>query len=318
MAFNFVKFQRGTPKQYDRLKNAQGGSRLENDALYFIYDKTAPENGGLLYLGDVLIGGTSNAVNSTALSDLTDVDLSNTTLLDGMILQYNLTSQKWTPVAGSELLPIVASGTKIDNQTANDVLDRIDPNPIEGDIVFVNNVPYISDGTQWRLLVGQDLEERVSALETGLEAVDGKIDAAIARANHLSYEVVQTLPTVTDENSNTLTNKVFLVPNGQDSGENRYDEYMLVNGNYEKVGNFGPDLSNYVTLTTFNTDIGNLQTSINNLRSNFDNYVLISTYENEIGDINALRTKAEDNDITVVEELVELHDRLIWHELKTE
>ena len=35
MAANFVKFQRGTQAQYDRLKTA---GRLESDALYFIYD----------------------------------------------------------------------------------------------------------------------------------------------------------------------------------------------------------------------------------------------------------------------------------------
>ena len=312
MALNFVKFQRGSAAAYENLKR---NNRLESDALYFIYDSSAPEEGGLLYLGDVLIGGTSSAVNSTALSDLTDVNLSGTTLLDGMILQYNATSHQWTPIANSELRPIVASGTQVDGQSIQDVLDRIDPNPIEGDIVFVNNVPYISDGTQWRLLVGQDLEERVSTLEMGLEAVDGKIDAAIARANHLSYQVVSTLPTITQDNTSTLTNKVFLVPNGESTGDDRYEEYMLVNGNYEKLGTFGADLDDYVTVTTFNTDIGNLQTSINNLRSSLDNYVLVSTYEDEVGDVSDLRTATGDNDITIVEEIVELHDRLIWHDM---
>lgn len=312
MALNFVKFQRGSAAAYENLKR---NHRLESDALYFIYDSSAPEEGGLLYLGDVLIGGTSSAVNSTALSDLTDVNLSGTTLLDGMILQYNATSHQWTPIASSELRPVIAAGTQVDGQSVQDVLNRIDSTPADGDIIFVNNVPYIYDGTNWRLLVGQDLEDRVTALETGMEAVDGKIDAAIARANHLSYQVVSTLPTITQDNTSTLTNKVFLVPNGESTGDDRYEEYMLVNGNYEKLGTFGADLDDYVTVTTFNTDIGNLQTSINNLRSSLDNYVLVTTYENEVGDISDLRTATGDNDITIVEEIVELHDRLIWHDM---
>ena len=312
MALNFVKFQRGSAAAYENIKR---NNRLESDALYFIYDSSAPEEGGLLYLGDVLIGGTSSAVNSTALSDLTDVNLSGTTLLDGMILQYNATSHQWTPIASSELRPVIAAGTQVDGQSVQDVLNRIDSTPADGDIIFVNNVPYIYDGTNWRLLVGQDLEDRVTALETGMEAVDGKIDAAIARANHLSYQVVSTLPTITQDNTSTLTNKVFLVPNGESTGDDRYEEYMLVNGNYEKLGTFGTDLDDYVTVTTFNTDIGNLQTSINNLRSSLDNYVLVTTYEDEVGDVSDLRTATGDNDITIVEEIVELHDRLIWHDM---
>jgi len=60
-------------------------NRLEDNALYFIYDENEPNNGGLLYLGKILIGGINNSIGSTSLSDLIDVNI-ETSLIDGMIL----------------------------------------------------------------------------------------------------------------------------------------------------------------------------------------------------------------------------------------
>lgn len=306
---NFVKFQRGTQAQYNRLK--QMGS-LESDALYFIYDKTRPNDGGLLYLGDVLIGGTSSASGGAiSLNELTDIDFSGVTLLDGMILQYNDTTEKWEPVSRNEFLPSVNSGTKTGNKTDNDILNEIDPTPVEGDIVFVDNIPYIYNGNSWQLLVGQDLQNRVATLESQMQAVDGKIATAVSNAQHLKYEVVGTLPSTLNAKANTI----YLVGDGTTQGNNKYEEYMLVNNNFEKLGNFGPNLDNYVTTTSFNNKVGELESSISGLQSNFNNYVLISTYSNEIGDISDLRTATGDNTSTVVDVLVDIHDRLIWNEL---
>ena len=314
MPLNFVKFQRGTQAQYDRLKNAAGGSRLESDALYFVYDSTKPQDGGLLYLGEVLIGGTGSAAGVSNLSELSDVNLGS--LVDGSILRYNLTSQTWESIAPGDLLPIVESGVTTGQEVYQNVLQRIDPTPMEGDIVFVDSTPYIYNGSSWQLLVGDELEGRVAALESGLAAVDGKIATAIAQANHLTYDVVQALPTITDDNVSSLSKTVFLVPNGDTTGDDRYVEYMLVNGQFEKLGNFGVDLNNYVTTTTFNTTVGDLQQAIAGLQNSLNDYVLVETYADEVGDISDLRTAVGDNDITLVEEVTELHDRLCWHPIE--
>jgi len=81
MALNYVKFQRGTQENYNKLKMSDKG--IDKNTLYFIYNKDSPETGGLLYLGDVLIGG-SGSINVTAFGDLTDVDLQG--LSDGSFL----------------------------------------------------------------------------------------------------------------------------------------------------------------------------------------------------------------------------------------
>ena len=312
MALNFVKFSRGSATAYAALKR---NHNLDNETLYFIYDSTAPEEGGLLYLGDVLIGGTGAAAGATTLNELTDVTITGS-LVDGMVLQYNGTAQRWEAASLAESLPTILSGHKAGQQTDNDILTQVDPTPITGDIVFVDDVPYIYNGSSWQLLVGQDLETRVSTLETQMQAVDGKIATAISNANHLSYEVVQTLPTITQQNASDLAKTVFLLPNGETTGDNRYDEFMVVNGNFEKVGNFSSNLSNYVTTTTFNSTVGDLQDSIAALQTNLqNNYVSINLYEQEIGDITDLQTATGDNNITVIDEIINLENRLTWNEL---
>lgn len=303
----FVKFQRGTQAQYDRLKL---NNRLESDALYFIYDSQAPENGGLLYMGDILIGGTGSAIGASALNDLSDVNLSGVSLIDGMVLQYNNTSHNWEPVSATNLSLKVESGTKTESQTDNDVLALVDPTPKEGDIVFVDGKPYIYNGSSWQILIGQNLEDRVTALETQIQAVDSKIATAISTANHLSYQVVQSLP------QTPVNNIIYLVGDGTKSGDDKYEEWMLVNNGLEKIGNFAPDLSGYVTTSDFNTAVANLNTEISGLSANLNNYVLTTTYNTEVGDIAQLRTAVNDNSATIVDTLIEVHDSIVWHAIE--
>lgn len=345
MALNFVKFQRGSQEAYNRLKTAH---RLESDALYFIYDKDYPDEGGLLYLGEVLIGGAGTS-GAKILDELIDVNMGGTALLDGMILQFNQQTSKWVPKpikqaienAGADLnidLPIVETTTKSDSETVNSAINRIDSNPLEGDIVFVNGTPYIYDGSNWVILTGSDLTTRVTNLETTvngmnnsitgltttvgnmqteLGSVDGRIAAAIQNANHLTYKIEDTLPTITSENANSLSKTVFLIPNGNTDGDDKYDEYMYIASNnaYEKLGSWGANLDNYVTTTTFETRVGNLEAGMANLSSTLAPYLKIVDYKSEVGDINTLRAATGNNSSTVIDEVVNLSSRLQWHEL---
>lgn len=331
MALNFVKFQRGSQAAYDRLKL---NNRLEDDALYFIYDKDQPDDGGLLYLGKVLIGGTGTAVGASQLDDLSDVTISGVTLQDGMILKYNATSSQWKPISiktaieqsGASLDAgiSVINGTLGDEESVNDALTRLDVDKSEGDIVFVSGVPYIYNGSTWQTLVGQSLEDRVAALETGLAAVDGKIATAIAGANHLTYSVVDgSLPTITEENVGSLTNTVFLVPNGDEEGEDQYVEYMVINNQYEKLGTWGADLSNYATITQLNTAVGNLEDAINDAIDGLqatlgDTYVTLNKYNTEVGDLSQLLTATGKESTTIVGEILDIYDKLTWHDLSAE
>lgn len=58
------------------------------------------------------------------------------------------------------------------------------------------------------------------------------VDDAIAQAGHLHREVVQTLPNAEDADPNTLY--MILATNGD-----HYEEYMVINGNWDMVGSTG-------------------------------------------------------------------------------
>lgn len=72
-----------------------------------------------------------------------------------------------------------------------------------------------------------------------------EVDTAIANAEHLKRSIVDTLPSVDDANVHTI----YMVKKITGSGDQQYDEYMLINGVFEKIGDSTVDLTNYTTKT---------------------------------------------------------------------
>ena len=66
-----------------------------------------------------------------------------------------------------------------------------------------------------------------------------------------NFQVVNALPT-----ENISTSTIYLVPSTTPGEENIYDEYIYVNGNWEHIGSTSVDLSDYVTKTYFNQNVG--------------------------------------------------------------
>ena len=66
-----------------------------------------------------------------------------------------------------------------------------------------------------------------------------------------NFQVVNALPT-----ENISTSTIYLVPATTPSAENVYDEYIYVNGDWEHIGSTTIDLSDYVTKTFFNQNVG--------------------------------------------------------------
>lgn len=88
---------------------------------------------------------------------------------------------------------------------------------------------------------------------------DSKIAEAIAAADHLKREIVESLPEVEEADENTI----YMVPQGgsiEDPGTStsHYNEYMLINGAFELVGSSQVDLSGYATETFVTSAIGAL------------------------------------------------------------
>lgn len=94
---NYVKFLRGTPTAYANLRGK------DSDTLYFVAEKDAVV--GKLYLGEVLISGSTNAEGVVDyLSELKDVDTSGA--VQNSVLGFDASTQKWKVMDISSALTI--------------------------------------------------------------------------------------------------------------------------------------------------------------------------------------------------------------------
>ena len=78
---------------------------------------------------------------------------------------------------------------------------------------------------------------------------DSAISTAVANAPHLKREIVTVLPDVGDANENTI----YMVGTGAGNQDSVYEEYMLINGGFEKIGSSEVNLTNYATKSYVDT-----------------------------------------------------------------
>lgn len=74
---------------------------------------------------------------------------------------------------------------------------------------------------------------------------DSAISTAVANADHLKREIVASLPEVESADEHTI----YMVGTGTGSQDSVYEEYMLINGGFEKIGSSEVDLTNYALKT---------------------------------------------------------------------
>ena len=254
----FVKFSRGLVSSYNSLRVK------DPDTLYLVYESKEADK-GKLYLGEKLISNIGNS-STQSLNDLSDVVINNE-LSDGMLLQYNGSTGKgiWEAVTLDDIfsdLPTNRSKLSIVSNT-NDI-----ENPQEKDIAVVDEDVYIYTNGNWKQLTDSDLKTRLSNLEnqvghaankdndipaTGLykdlddfkSSVYTKEEIAsyIANLSHLKYQKVSALSDidVTDEAAATT---IYLVPKSNE--DNGFDEYFVVDGVLEKIGDWTANLEGYV------------------------------------------------------------------------
>ena len=86
------------------------------------------------------------------------------------------------------------------------------------------------------------LAGEIDALKTGVYTkteTDSAIAKAIAAVDHLSREIVETLP------ENASENVIYMVLRGDGTGQDVYNEYMYINGAWEIIGDTSVDLTGY-------------------------------------------------------------------------
>ena len=334
---NYVKFQRGTFTAYNRLR------RKDDNTLYFVYESPNSLIGSL-YLGDKLISDNVGGNEVTTLSDLTDVIINNANAGDFLVLN---SEGQWTSISAAGVAEAIlsAGGNFITIDEQQFQLNAVDGKlelkgynnaatglvPVKGDtgLGWINLPPDLSTE------VG-DLEaglnaanSAITAMQSDLQAVDGKIAQAISDANHLKYEVVSDLSAITAENV------IYLHSGDTTAVNNIYQEYLLVDGIPEQIGSTNIDLDQYVQTTTFTAldnrvselepVVGNLTATVAELRADFnllintipDEYVLISTFNAVIGDLTAVNGVMNNlqQDDSIAETLEDIYERLTWQEI---
>lgn len=206
---NYVRFQRGSLAAYEALKSA---GRLDENTLYFIYDKEGSSVGSL-YMGDKVISGGDVTFTSASLDELSDVIVAGAKANSFLVKNDE---GNWIAAAPEAVAVLIqeyiqtASELTVDNQSLE----------IENDIVSLKNfgkkyyryVAAVKDengiittpssyelvenefvaGLEPRVIVNNDGDLELAWYEPSNETIEdigSKIESAIERVENLEESI---------------------------------------------------------------------------------------------------------------------------------
>lgn len=108
--------------------------------------------------------------------------------------------------------------------------------------------------------------------------VDSAITTAVANAEHLKRSIVDVLPEVASADTHTI----YMVAITGGDGNQKYEEFMLINGAFEKIGDSAVDLTDYATKTEVATAKSEANTYADGLNTAMDTRV--TTLEGLVGE----------------------------------
>ena len=252
---SYVKFVRGTVSAWNQLRAA---NQVYDDTLYFIYE-SADATTGNLYLGTKLIGGTGSG-GANSLADLTDVIVSE--ISNKNILIYS--GGSWINGTIEDIINLNTSTLEIDSTGAITIAGFTQAE--------VGTIPQKDSSGNITWVAPGNLSE-ITNINNQLQNIYNKeeVNDLIASVNHLSYKKVGSLEEV-NKDATDASRYIYLVPTGNLSG-NLYDEYMVIDNQLEPVGSWEVNLNDYitndeltavlrdyVTVNTFNTKVGEIET----------------------------------------------------------
>lgn len=314
--------------------------KISDDTLYFIYENAQTSTEGKLYLGQKLISGDGTSSGTININDIGDVYIDDETLADRQILVYNDTSEQWENTSLSTIIN-TAVGVMTGASAAAAGKSGLVPAPakgdqdkfLRGDGAWANvNVPtfnanvFTVDNNEVTLKnfdlapVGSIPIKTNSGLKWST-APTGSLNREITTLEKLRAQLAGTDSDPIDENT------IYMVKNSNDdSSEDAYDEYMVINDHLERLGTFGEvNLNNYVQVTTFNQAVSSLNNILQDTTDSTTGDVIpglvsrVSAIElnyvskSDIGDLNDLILS--EGNTTLVDEVNTLGSRLKWHEL---
>ena len=143
---------------------------------------------------------------------------------------------------------------KVVNDNGNLVIGWFEPNTITVDGLSdaVNNPSnQVNKNTQSISDITEQLDNKANSSNVYTKTeTDDLIAEKVASASHLKREVFNTILQATafaESHAETADQYIYMVLNPDSDNENdKYDEYLYVNGSLEKVGSWAVDLSQYV------------------------------------------------------------------------
>ena len=277
---NYVKFQRGSKSAYENL-----GTRADADTLYFISDADSTTWDlylGTKHVG-VTSGGTGPS--EISLGDITNVDLTGAkdgSLLgyDSTSDKWVPVDKDslGTPVQVFEVTPE-------ENETENAAVVRITNGKSNiGDLILVSVSGNINTwvhsgndavGAKFTKLTqefkatdiifdkdigtgdgsldanGKSLTEVITVINEKInntytkEETNSEISKAVANAGHLKRIIKNNIADI-DLIADDADQYIYLIPNADNEDGNKYDEYIVIDGVLEKVGDWKVNLDDYV------------------------------------------------------------------------
>lgn len=326
----YVKFIRGTPTAFEKL------NPKSTDTLYFISEAGAST--GKLYLGSKLISG-----GEASISELGQIIINAVKGND--ILVYDAEKGAWVNKAVTDVVSeMVGASDSMDGRAG------LVPRPISGDQDKVltgagrwesvaDLLPLDSDIFVIRddkLTLAPDFSQAKvgDILQVGangaLEWVQGVSSSQIDKLlnNRLIRKIVDSVDKI-DTTADDATSYIYMVRNSKEEGDDFYDEYIVIGGRIEKIGNTSVDLSELNELSTRVDNLDKLingvpesegQAAIKGLLDVIDlkeEYVTKTVFENTVGDLSLLSHR-EFAGSSLVDEINVLTARMTWQEIVEE
>ena len=326
----YVKFIRGTPTAFEKL------NPKSTDTLYFISEAGAST--GKLYLGSKLISG-----GEASISELGQIIVNAVKGND--ILVYDAEKGAWVNKAVTDvvsemvgasdttdgragLVPRPISGDQDKVLTGAGRWESVsDLLPLDSDIFVIRDdkLTLAPDFSQAK--VGDILQVGASgALEWVQGVSSSQIDELLN--NRLIRKIVDSVDSI-DTTADDATSYIYMVRNSNEEGDDFYDEYIVIGGRIEKIGNTSVDLSE---LNELSTRVGNLDKLINGVPESEgqaavkglldvidlnEEYITKRTFENTVGDLSLLSHR-EFAGSSLVDEINVLSARMTWQEIVEE
>lgn len=108
------------------------------------------------------------------------------------------------------------------------------------------------------------------------EEANEAIATAIANVDHLSRVIIDSIDDI-DVDADDADLFIYMVPTGLQYEDDKYDEYVVINGAVEKVGSWEVDLSNYATkneVSAVDTKVDTLSQTVSNNKSELEEEIL--------------------------------------------